>query len=387
MSSVVSSIFGGGGNAPGQVQSPISQAQTNTAFGNTQTGLAQQQAFLQALQAQNGIQNQSDVFNQLQGVAQGTGPNPAQAQLAQATGANVANQAALMAGQRGASANTGLLGRQTAMQGANTQQQAAGQAATLQAQQSLNALGQMGQLAGQQVANQGAATQGYTGAANQQLGTAVGAQNQTNAINSQAQQAQAATQGNVLHGITGALGTGLGMMFGGPAGAVAGGALANGLSGGTAGQVGGVGIASMLPGASGNAAPVEASGYQSPLGGTSFQAEDGMIEPKSYVTRHMMAKGGAVPAMVSPGEQYLPPQAVKAVADGKATPLSVGERIPGTPKVGGNKNSYQNDTVAKTLESGGIVLPRSVTMSKTPEKDAAAFVKAIIAKKQGLSKK
>lgn len=97
-----------------------------------------------------GVQNQQTAaaglgsnISQLQGIANGTGPNPAQAMLNQQTGINVANQAALMASQRGASANPALLARQAAQQGAATQQQAAGQGATLQAQQSLGAIGQM----------------------------------------------------------------------------------------------------------------------------------------------------------------------------------------------------------------------------------------------------
>lgn len=78
--------------------------------------------------------------DQLRGIANGTGPNPAQAMLNQATGQNVANQAALMAGQRGAGANVGLIARQAGQQGAGIQQNAAGQGATMQAQQQLNAI-------------------------------------------------------------------------------------------------------------------------------------------------------------------------------------------------------------------------------------------------------
>lgn len=142
------------------ILNPTDPNQLNNAQNGVQGGLAQQQAFANAAMGQNGLQNQSDVYNQLQNVANGTGPNPAQAQLAQATGANVANQAALMAGQRGAGSNVGLIARQAAMQGAATQQQAVGQAASLQAQQSANALGQLGSLAGQQVGQQASAIQG-----------------------------------------------------------------------------------------------------------------------------------------------------------------------------------------------------------------------------------
>ncbi len=110
---------------------------------------------------------QQGTAGQLQGIANGTGPNPAQAMLNQQTGENVANQAALMAGQRGAGANVGLLARQAAQQGAATQQQAVGQGATLEAQQQMNAINA---LTGNQAAQAGTAGQiagigaGLTGA-------------------------------------------------------------------------------------------------------------------------------------------------------------------------------------------------------------------------------
>lgn len=128
--------------------------QLNTAYDQNQSALAQQGALLDAIKAQNGLQNQSQNYNQLQGVINGTGPNPAQAMLNQATGQNVSNQAALMAGQRGAGANVGLMARQAGQAGGNIQQQAAGQGAVLQANQSLNALGQAGQMANTMAGNQ-----------------------------------------------------------------------------------------------------------------------------------------------------------------------------------------------------------------------------------------
>lgn len=163
-----------------QIDKGANVQQANQAFGNTQQGLAQQQAFLQALQAQHGIQNQSDVYGQFGNIAAGQGPNPAQAMLANATGANVANQAALMAGQRGASANAGLIARQAGMQGGALQQQAAGQGALMQAQQQLAALGQMGNIAGQQVNNLGQAGQAYSQAAQGQQSNVLNALGQQN---------------------------------------------------------------------------------------------------------------------------------------------------------------------------------------------------------------
>lgn len=154
----------------------ITPGQTGQAYDQAQQGIQQQQAFMQALQAQNGIANQNAAFQGYQGLANGTGPNPAQAQLAQATQANVANQAALAAGQRGASQNVGMIARGAAQQGANAQQQAAGQAATMGAQQQIQGLQGMAGIAGQQVGNQAQATQGYNQAAQSEQANLFGAQ-------------------------------------------------------------------------------------------------------------------------------------------------------------------------------------------------------------------
>lgn len=353
----------GGDSAIPSIADPVTGQQIADASGNVGSSIAQQQAFAAAVQAQGGLQNQSNVYNQLQGVANGTGPNPAQAQLAQATGANVSNQAALMAGQRGASSNVGLIARQAGQQGAATQQQAAGQAATLQASQSLGALGQLGGIAGQQVAEQQGALSSLGNTSLQNQGQVLGAAGQFNtdqvkngngAIASGQQQNGYEVQGGLLSG----LGT-------------AATAFAGSGAGGSAGNTGG---STNVPGT----AP--SLGANTTFDTPKF-ADGG---PVSAAGRHlMMAKDGKVPALVSPGERYLPPQAVKEVAEGKKSAAAAGEKIPGKPKVGGAKDSYANDTVPKTLESGGIVLPRSVTQAADAPEKAAAFVRAIMGK-QGL---
>lgn len=139
------------------------QGIVNNAMGRSQGALNQQQAFANATQggSMQGLGAQRSLMSQLGEQAQGRGPNPAQAQLAQNTAQNVQNQSAMMGSQRGAGANVGLMGRQAAQQGANIQQQAAGQAATLGAQQQLAAQSQLGALAGQAVGQQSGALQGY----------------------------------------------------------------------------------------------------------------------------------------------------------------------------------------------------------------------------------
>jgi hypothetical protein len=132
----IPSLLGISGTNGANFQAQGTNIQQPVSTSNAQDVLSQQQQFANALAQQNGIQNQSNVFNQLQGVANGTGPNPAQAMLNNTTGQNIQQQAALMGSQRGVGANPGLLARQAAMQGANIQQQAAGQGAALQANQS-----------------------------------------------------------------------------------------------------------------------------------------------------------------------------------------------------------------------------------------------------------
>lgn len=331
---------------------------------NANNGVNQQQDFVSALNAQNGVANQSSVFNQLQGVANGTGPNPAQAMLAQSTGANVANQAALLAGQRGSGANVGLAGRNAAMAGGNIQQNAAGQAATMQAQQSLGALNQLGGIAGQQVAQRAqgisqanALLQAQQQAQLQQLQNNTAnnlgqfQSQQQNAINMQSninssnaglaqQNAQNANNsiGGALSGVAGAVGALSGGGAGVPPTAIGGG------GGGGGGLASGTG----------------ASGVDLNLGTAKF-AEGGQV-PKPYK-----------------GESHLARLSHEHVS-GKFKPMSNGGKVAGKPVVGGAKDSYANDKVKALLSPGEIVIPRSITQGPNAAEKAAAFVAAIKAK-------
>jgi hypothetical protein len=369
------------------------------------------------------------------------------------------------------------------MQGANNQQQAAGQAATMQANQSLNALGQMGGIAGQQAGQQAQAVQGLNTAAQGEQGQILGAiGNQNNAnvgMQSNINSANAGLTGSTMQGqqnlmgnIFGAVGPAVGL-GGGSAGAKAeggwigryaggGGVKANGqpsayapIAPGTSpfdqapqqsvaaptipqaqapvaqapvaqaptgpqsnvgkhfasqnnpqqapplqgmsqvgnvlGQALGAGYNAMF--GSGSTTPKQAGGYDSSditaiqMGAPGTRNPDGTMTNDSMATMMRsnvgMAEGGKVPAMVSPGERYLSPQAVKKVEQG-ADPIKAGKKVPGKAKVAGAKNDYANDTVPATLEEGGIVLPRSVTQAKNPHWAAHAFVSQLMAK-QGKS--
>jgi len=223
-----------------QIDQPISAQQAANSGVAVGQAMLQNQRFADALAQQNGIGNQSAVFkqqqalaNQLQDAANGGGPNPALAQLNQTTGQNVANQAALMAGQRGAGQNAGLLARQAAMQGSNAQQQAVGQAATMAAQQQIAARqalqqqqGMMGNLATSQVGQQANAinaqnqfAQGNQAAMLNSVAAAnnarVSMQSSMNAANSAVQQQTAQQQGGLFGGLIGGIGAAFGLAHGG----------------------------------------------------------------------------------------------------------------------------------------------------------------------------
>lgn len=323
------------------IQMPTTGDQVQDQYGNATGALTQQQNFVNALQAQNGLGNQSNALQMALNQANGTGPNPALAQLNQSTANNTANQAALMAGQRGAGQNAGLIARQAAMQGAANQQQAAGQAATMQAQQQLAGQQMYGQLANQQVQQQQQGLSQYgqqaqnlygqtSGNLANQNSTAVGQQAGINSVNAGVAAGNQQANNQLIGNVMGAAGAGLSML-----------------------------------------------------------AEGGSVTgPRSNVGKYLhgissmpkMAEGGKVPALVSPGEVYLKPAQVEKALESKKDPRSMGEKIPGKPAHPGN--DYRNDVVSKSLDEGGFVIPNE---SMESAKKARDFVAAHF-KQQALKK-
>ncbi len=57
------------------ITNPVTAAQIASSYAGTQDSMESQKQLLSALQAQNGLGNQTQVYNQLQGVAAGTGPS------------------------------------------------------------------------------------------------------------------------------------------------------------------------------------------------------------------------------------------------------------------------------------------------------------------------
>lgn len=338
-----SGVQSGQGWQPGQAPliQPVTQGQLTNAYNQNQDVFGQQQNFLNALNAQNGIQNQGQVFKSYADIANGAGPNPALAQLNQATGQNIAAQAALMAGQRGTGANAGLLARQIGQQGAGIQQNAAGQAATLQAQQQLAALGAMGNIAGQQVGQQQSAigqlgNMGYTNQG-QLLNSMQGFNQQLLGSNGQviAAQAPLAVQAGEqnfknMAGISDKIGPAMASLFAGDQ------------NNGTTNTQAATDIKYKYDPTTG----AQIGGATGQGAGRNMMAAGGMVGPKSKCGQYLMASKGMM--------------------------------VPGRAAYGGD--NLKNDTVPALLSPGEIVIPRSVVKSDDPVSKSAAFVQAVLAK-------
>jgi hypothetical protein len=398
---------GTGVDAPTNVTDPGQIAQS---YAGTQNSMQAQQQLLQALQAQNALGNQSQVYNQMQGVVSGTGPNPAQAMLAQATGQNVQNQAALMAGQRGASGNVGLMARQNAQIGAGLQQQAAGQGATLQANQSLGALQAAGQMANTQANQQVGQTNANAAAQLQEQGNLMGAQANTNRINAGLVGDTASQQAAVGGGALSGAGSAMAAFAGG--GVVGDPNQAQDQSQGQPKSGFGQYLKAMSNG-NGNQgkqslAPIQqgmnnfgaglgkmiASWGNGPSGSatnrTDDQTQQDYLDADTALATHPGdGIGPQTQAQSLAGtEVQLPADNTDAFAKGGAVGnmLKAGGKVPGKPPVPGAVNTSKNDTVPALLSAGEVVLPRSVTQSSDPVNAAAQFMAALI-KKQQMSRK
>lgn len=411
----VGGLLGLGGGAGGtgfSTPSGTNPGQLQNSYDANQKAMQQQQALLSAIQGQNGLQNQSNVYNQLQGVVAGQGPNPAQAMLNQSTGANVANQAALMAGQRGASANPGLMARQAAQQGANIQQQAAGQGASMQAQQSLGALGQAGQMAGNMTANQIGQTNANASSQQNEQNILQGANTSNNAV--QGQLANTTMQGQ--QGLIGGAMNALGGLF------HEGGQVQKMAEGGVFGPQSMFGQFISQPQASVPSFGSSNSGAESLNKGLSSLNSKNKEEPNGQgenvnkkqssptmtpqgalagtngtvgVSQRSGAGSGIRNTGGMPSQGALPMsdqqqmELMKQHSDFNYIPashggnvgsaLKQGGHVPGKAKVEGN--SYKNDTVKALLSPGEVVIPRDVMNLKDPVRGAAQFVQAVMAKK------
>ena len=359
---------GGGVISGGSTSNPLSAASGALTTQNTYNAAAPVQAGTIGAQ-------ETALSGQLSNEAAGSGPNPAQLQYTQNAQGMAQSQAALNAQNR--ALNPGLAARQSGNAAVQAEQTAAGGAAAQQGQQQLAAQQQEAGLANVE-------QNGLTSAngINAQV-----SQNNANAVNN--------TEGGILGGIGGAIGSLFSFSEGGEV---------KKMSGGGSVSVAGVpnfSNANSMPSGSsglGNAAsnidlssafgsgPTAPASSSVPTSNDWYQfatANPGSVPTSDQWASMMapgMAKGGKVkadvPAMVSPGEEYLTPKKAKAVADGKASAMKVGEKIKGKASIKGD--SLKNDTVPKMLKDGGMIIPRSITQMH-PDR-AAAFVRAHLSK-------
>lgn len=346
------------------------QYQLNDAWANSQTGLGQQQAFLNALAAQNGVGNQSNVFNQQQALAgqlalqaAGGGPNPAQAQFQQNANQVAAQTAGLIGSQKGMS--PALQARLIAQQGAGAGQAAAGQAATLQAQQQLAAQqalmqqqASMANVAGQQVGQQQNAISGYMQGALGQQGNVLGIQGSANAANSGVARQTAGNQFQFLQGI---------------------GTAAMGLAHG--GQVPEYNYAD-----GGAVGPQSFAGnYFKNFAGTP-QEDTPLVGKSSSPFGALKNMGGGGMGQMAGGAGDAAPMASAAPVMAASCGGAIGgeayakqmKPVPGKAKVAGD--SKKNDTQPAMLSPGEIIIPRSIATRPNAPEMAARFVAAVKAK-------
>lgn len=199
----IGSLFGGdSGNTGGagmnyQASGP-QQYQVDDAWKNTQAALGHQSSFINALNAQNqGVMpGQQNLMMQLQGMAAGQGPNPAQEQFKQNANSLAAQAAGLVGSQKGIS--PALQARLVAQQQAQAGQDISGQAAQLQAQQQMSAVGALQNQYSNMLGQQQNAMNSYQQGALGQQANVLGLQGNANTANAGVSQQVAGQQGGLF---------------------------------------------------------------------------------------------------------------------------------------------------------------------------------------------
>ena len=369
----------------------------------------QQQTDLSNLNSTYGAQ--SDLAKMLLAQAQGQGPNIANLQLQQATNQNNQQAAGAIASQKGM--NPALAQRIISQQQALNNQNAAGQSGVLRAQQQLAAQQGLGNVYAQQA-----------GEANSNFGTITNAQQAANSANAQIAQNNANQNAGIAGGIIGGGSQILSSILakGGTVGdpkhmeilTIPTGSKVHPMyfdDGGTVEQIhledpsaevvneanakedanptmpedsgGAPSTANAGGGYKTNAINSSLSQGQDVMGAISSAAGSGGGKSGGGGAGllALLYNGGKVPAMVSPGERYIPPHMVEAVTKGHKKASDVAPKIPGKAKVKGD--SEKNDTVPANLETGGVVIPRTKADN---DRDAQEFMMALKkekAKKEG----
>jgi hypothetical protein len=400
-----------------QVRTPTNQFKAVSPAAPGTVAAANAQATGAGGPAQDTIQRQSALSDQLTAASRGEGPNPALEQLKQTTSANVNRAAGTAASMRGV--NPALAARMAVDTGAGANQEAAGQAATLSAQQQIAARGQLGQnlaqTGGMQLGQQSTGIQALGTAGGLDLGAQgmneqVAAQNAGLDLGAQQLQAGVAAQNTGINaGLAGGVLNAAGAIpFMDEGGEVPGPlhSYLDELHGAAptpfqqfsqpVPELGGPSPMPNSPALPGAAAgdPAEkkkqppqffdpsATGVADfqrmtarPVHGAIYAHGGSIYSDPSY------ADGGRVPALVSPQEQVLPPRVAHDPTRVKNFIASGKGRVPGTAKAAGD--TPRNDTVRAKLQSGSVVVPRSITQGPDAPARAATFVASVLRRSGG----
>lgn len=211
----VADIFSG--SKAYQAQSGLQPGELEQASQERQKALADMASFVAATKpgSVEALAAQQALGTQLGQMAQGQGPSAAQAMLEQQRGQLSSSLASLLASQRGASQNVGLVGRTAARAGAEAGANLASQAATLRMQEQLQAISQAQNLAAQRVEQQRLGTAQYGQAALQGQQQLLAAQAQQEAQRTAMAQQQEATRGQIIGGLISGVGAATGALAGG----------------------------------------------------------------------------------------------------------------------------------------------------------------------------
>ena len=376
---------------------------------------------------QTGMANLQNSYQQLQDVAAGKGPNPAMAQYTQNVQDLAKQQAGAISSVQGIS--PALAARMASQQSSGAMQNAAAAGANVQAQQQLGAMGQASQVAAQQA---GAANQMQLGINNNNTTLASGQMNRGLVGGVVGSVGSVLAHGGEVGYAGGGGVSSSPFSYGAPQskfGQFLQGATSYDNTAGASKQPGGgfdngpdkkgtqdffskvfksfkskgaqenAGQGPTMDNTAGlsdgaipyNSAPDYAAGLSSGAGdaaaggaadaaGAATGAEAAGAEAGGGdAMAALLAKGGKVQAVVSPGEVYIPPGKLKQAIQSR-NPLAAGSKVPGRPKVKGD--SYANDVVPAKLEAGGVVIPNSIMQSKNPAKGAHDMIAGIIAKRK-----
>lgn len=306
----------------------------------------------------------NNTANQLQGIASGAGPNPAQIQLQQGTNRAIQQNTGMLASQKGIS--PALAQRLAAQNAAQMSQMAAGQGAALGAQQQMNAING---LSSQALGNQNILQNALASWNNNQ----VGMQSNLNNTNAQVTSANSAQRGQMMGGLMQGAGAGL---------------VALAAQGGEACSLprmadGGVATADWgFRSSPGDSGPSSFAGQylNNSLQQGAGSLSTGLVNYASSMGGDGSDSGGAG---AGPTGNDTPGSGVGSYTNQAATDKAIpfrrgGPVVPGKAAVKGD--SLKNDTVPAMLSPKEIVLPRSVTMHPNAPQKAAEFVAAVQAK-------